>query len=100
MKTLKLSYAVCGADRYGKPCGKELRTPDDGLIFDGAVYSTGPLGADGETPNVPPLAGALPGVRGGGERFHARCWSCFLDAAKAPILRELSDACRASYDVR
>lgn len=99
MKTLKLSYAVCGGLTYGeRPCGKELRTPKDGLIFDGAVHLAGPL--DGDTPAAAPLVGAAPGVRDGGERYHARCWDCFLRDAKAPILDTVASYAEESYRPR
>lgn len=80
MHTQSTHIALCGG-RSGKPCGKELRTPADGVILFGYLHHAGPL-VKGSMPDTPVLAGKS------GETT-AWCWGCLLDESAAPQIAAL-----------
>lgn len=80
MGTKTVTYAVCDGTRYGKPCGKVLERPEDGLVIRGTVRKTGDTSSASK-----PLVGTQEGVRGGGSDETALCWQCWHDVVKDPL---------------
>jgi hypothetical protein len=82
MKTTTYTYASC-------KCGKELRTPKDGLIYNGAIFFAGPV----ESGNVP----THPVLPYEGGKAVAICWDCFWKVCPAPQVAELQSYREGPY---
>lgn len=85
MATKTITYAVC------EKCGDVLYATQDGLVFHGPVYLSGPQHEADAPGATAPIIGPRPGVR---SRDHsnetALCWGCFRALAPDPKIKELT----------
>lgn len=91
--TSAVIYAVCD-------CGKEVRTPEDGIIVRGALYAGAPVGdaAFGNIPDTKPIIGTqfLDRDTYPEEEYrskcevpvNAMCWDCLFKKVTPPVVSE------------